>query len=397
MNNEQHRPSLLDVPISYFEYDQQQGSFANVPARQTTLRRIVNTTFYRSTIEAIRAETDKAVQERLKKQLAAFTPVSWLYHRRRDTSFAQKIRQQWPLLMGDVDKKDNPNVDMGQLKKHLARLSCVLLCADSVRGGLWFVVRLPDHQTPESLLAHFRHLQKVFSHKFGVALDTSKGGNPTDLRFVSYDANPYINEKASVMSGTYTRPKPKPYTVNYNGLNGQEESELLNWLIRYTEAAPEGQRHATLLKAATLAGGYIASGAVDEATVVYALETVFSQWPNSAKSHKTLRDGIDYGLKKPIYPNFRQEHQATLIKAPVAPASKAVTLLAGQNARPDSTPKTEQTQIERLTVEPSNDYSSVLVEANQPGAVPCISAKSFHKWQQQHEYFGRMGLASLNQ
>jgi hypothetical protein len=26
---------------------------------------------------------------------------------------------------------------------------------------------------------------------------------------------------------------------------------------------------------------------------------------------------------------------------------------------------------------------------------PCVSATAFHKWQQQHEYFGRMGLASL--
>ncbi|SOD99027.1 hypothetical protein SAMN06269250_6250, partial [Spirosoma fluviale] len=122
MDNQQYRPTLLDVPISFFAYDNQRSCFATVPAHQTTLRRIISTSYYRPTIDAIRAETDKAVQDQLKKQLPAITPVSMLYHRRRDTSFTQKIRQQWPLLMGDVDRKDNPGLDMAELKKHLSRL-----------------------------------------------------------------------------------------------------------------------------------------------------------------------------------------------------------------------------------------------------------------------------------
>lgn len=302
MDNQQHRPNLLDLPISFFEYDHQRHSFANVPIQTTSLRRIVKTAYYRPIIETIRTEPDKDKQDQSKKQLPAITPVSLLYHRRRDTTFAQKIRQQWPMLMGDVDKKDNPGLDMAELKKHLSRLPYLLLCAYSVRGGLWFVVRLPDEQTPATLAAHFRHLQKVFVEKFGVILDTSKGGNPTDLRFVSYDNAPFFNEQATIMAGTYTLPQLKPNIprpIQQGRYN--EPDELLNRLLRFVQEAREGQRHERLLKAATVAGGYIAAGRIGEQAAVYGFETVASEWPMFSKSQKTIRDGLRYGQAKPIY------------------------------------------------------------------------------------------------
>lgn len=299
MVNQQYRPNLLDVPISFFEPDQERGNFANVPAQQTTLRRIVSTKYYSPLIEAIRAEPDTTKQGELKKQLPAITPVTLLHHRKRDTPFTERIRQQWPLMMGDIDRKENPGVDMAELKTHLARLRYVLLCGYSVRGGLWFVMRLPDQQTPDTVAAHFRHLQKLFGQIFGVTLDKGKGGNPTDLRFVSYDADPYTNESATVMAGTYTPKPPRPRPFNYSRYEGQ----LLPRLVRFAQSAGEGQRHSTLLRAAKLAGGFVAMGRMDEQTAVYALETVASEWPMFSKSQKTIRDGIRHGLAKPIYPD----------------------------------------------------------------------------------------------
>lgn len=314
MDDQQYRPTLLDVPISFFEYDPTRNTFANVPARQTTLRRMVGTKYYGDVIQAIRIEPDKSAQDELKKRLPAFTPAALLHHRKRDTSFAEKIAQQRPVMMGDVDQKDNPGVDMAELKKHLARLRYVLLCGYSVRRGLWFVVRLPDHQTPETLAAHFRHLQKLFSQVFGIVLDSTKGGNPTDLRFVSCDTAPYLNETATVMKGTYTPPPPKPRPVDPGRFNGPDEGQLLTRLVRFTERAGEGQRHATLLKAAKLAGGYVAAGRMEEQTAVYALETVASEWPTFTKSQKTIRDGIRYGQTAPLYPEARVER--TTVRQP---------------------------------------------------------------------------------
>ena len=264
-----YRPNLLDVPVSVFAH-----AHATEPEGITTPRRIVTTRHYRSQVEAIRAEPDPNKQQEDKKQLRTVTPVARLHHRKADTSFAEKIAQQWPLMMGDVDTKDNPGVDMAELKRHLCRLPYVLLCAYSVRGGLWFVVRLPDYQTPDTLAAHFLYLKKLFSERYGVFLDQSKGGNPTHLRYVSYDPAPYLNEQATIMHRTYTPPQPKPRP--YNRSSQPDEGKLLTRLVRYAQSAGEGQRHETLLRAATTAGGYVASGLMDEQTAVYALETVAS-------------------------------------------------------------------------------------------------------------------------
>lgn len=367
-------PNLLDVPISFFEYDQQRNHFANAPSQETTLRRIVKTRFYRDTIEAIRTETDVTRQDQLKKQLPAITPVALLYHRRRDTTFAQKIKQQWPMLMGDIDRKDNPGVDMAELKIHLTRLPYVLLCAYSVRGGLWFVVRLPEDQTPETLAAHFRYLQRVFRERFGIVLDASKGGNPTDLRFVSYDAEPYLNENSTVMKGFYTPvPKPAFRTFPDRPTKPIDQHELLTRLVRNPQNAAEGQRHETLLKAAILAGGYVAAGRIDEQIAVYALETVASEWPNFSKSQKTIRDGISYGLVKPI-----DEPQAS----PYSSAAKAPPdNVTKTDSFPDSVPETDPTR-KRVPPEPANSDT------------PYIPI-NFFKWQRLYPPFNQLGLASL--
>ncbi|GAB3026576.1 hypothetical protein GCM10027185_27690 [Spirosoma pulveris] len=261
--------------------------------------------------------------------------------------------------MGDVDRKDNPGLNMAQLKKHLSRLPYVLVCSYSVRGGLWFIVRLPDQQNPETLAAHFRFLQQLFSKHFGVKLDASKGGNPTDLRFVSYDSAPYINESATVLAGMFTPPKPVPkqgYNIKQRHFNGQGEGQLLTWLVRFTEVATEGQRHLTLLKAATLAGGYIATGRIDEQTAIYALETVASEWPNFTKSQKTIRDGIRNGLTKPIYPEKQAQSKSQPVK--VNPGPLIVRTIAEQLACPGSILKPEEWQLERMIVQQCDYYPS---------------------------------------
>ncbi|MRS61215.1 BT4734/BF3469 family protein [Larkinella terrae] len=305
--------ALLDLPISFFEYDRQRQVFGNVPTQKTTLRRMVKTKYYREKIEAIRNEPNKGKQDELKKHLPAFTPAALLNHRKKDTTFDEKVIYQYPLMMGDVDLKDNVGIDMTELKKHISRLPYVLLCAYSVRGGLWFVVRLPDNQTPDTLSGHFRYLQKLFTDWFGIKLDGSKGGNPTDLRFVSYDPEPYINENPSVMAGIYNPPPPNMRV--FDSCYNTDDSQLLNRIINALRIAGAGERHIKLLKLARVIGGYIGAGRLDEQTAVYALETVASEWPNFTKSQKTIRDGIRNGKLAPIggsdskLQNYRQSHR----------------------------------------------------------------------------------------
>ncbi len=303
------QPSLLDVPISYFA-QRDNGYFANVPSQLTSLRRIVVTKYYKPLIEEIRSEVSPNRQKELKMRLPTISPVALLHHRKRNKSFSEKIRQQWPLLMGDIDRQDNPDINMAELKYHLSRIPYLMLCAESVRGGLWFVVRLPDHQTPDTLVAHFRYLQKLFTEEFGIFLDSSKGGNPTDLRFVSYDPNPYLNDEAMVMVGTYS-----PSTVVATKTTLQSvtkwqstdctENNILRRCITIIESATDGNKHLHLLKAATLVGGYVAGGMVDEYVAINTLEDVVRCLPNVAcftQAQRTIRDGIRNGKQRPLYP-----------------------------------------------------------------------------------------------
>ena len=72
-----------------------------------------------------------------------------------------------------------------------------------------------------------------------------------------------------------------------------------------------------------------------------------------------------------------------------------VSTIAEQEARPGAILKPDESQLERLAVEPCDTYPAEWDAPEPPGAVPTISAKSFHQWQQQHPYFSRHGVASL--
>lgn len=408
-SQEAYRPTLLDLPISFFEYDQQRNTFANIPSQVTTPRRIVATRFYQSPVEAIRTESDKARQTELKKQLPATTPVALLYHRKRDTTFEEKIIQQWPMLTGDIDQQDNPYTDMADLKRFLKRLPYLLLCAHSVRGGLWFIVRIPDQQTPETLAGHFRYLQKLFQDKFEIKLDSSKGANPTALRYVSFDPDPYLNDNPTVMLGTYTPPKLQPtppYTSNR--VSRTEMQSALRRCVQIIEDAPDGQKHAQLNRAAYTAGGYIAGGVIDEHDAITALEDAIRRKANVTDlraADTTIRNGVRDGKQQPIFEDQPESISSTLsvpflrrvtdgTQEAVPYTGHVVPAIAESSTLPDTIFTPDESQIERLTVESCDTYPK---EWDEPAAddKPKIRQQTFFEWQRNHPAFSRLGLPSL--
>ncbi|GAB2553676.1 BT4734/BF3469 family protein [Spirosoma areae] len=403
MDNQTLRPNLLDVPISIFA-----DTYKKQPEDVTTLRRITTTGFYKEPIEVIRQELDEHRQKDLKKKLRAFTPVALLNHRTKGFPVKEQVNHQWPLLMGDIDQQDNPDVDMNELKRHIARLPYVVLCSYSVRGGVWFVARLPDGQTPETLVAHFRYLQRLFSQKFGIALDGSKGNNPTHLRYVSYDAEPYFNEAAGVMSGQYTPPPiaPRNDRPAYRFPSGEFTRNALQRCVRLIEDAPDGQKHAQLNRAAFTAGGHIAGGVLDEADAITALEDAIRRKPNVADvraADRTIRDGIRDGKQQPIYAEpatsvvpktgratFKRE--SSVAKSDCDPI--IVSIIADHRVNPGSILRPTESQLERLTLDSCDTYPVEWDEPTPPNAVPMIKPMDFFDWQRKYPPFNRLGLAS---
>ena len=70
--------------------------------------------------------------------------------------------------------------------------------------------------------------------------------------------------------------------------------------------APDGEKHITLLKLATLFGGHIALGLFDENEIIVELyQTITSKrLKSNAAAMNTIRHGISYGKTKPFPPSF---------------------------------------------------------------------------------------------
>ena len=96
----------------------------------------------------------------------------------------------------DVDPEGNPNVsNWPALRDQLSLIREILYCGLSASGnGVWGIINVND---PTRYKEHFESLKKDFL-SFGIVLDRSKGGNPTDLRYYSYDQDAYIADEYSV-------------------------------------------------------------------------------------------------------------------------------------------------------------------------------------------------------
>jgi hypothetical protein len=103
-------------------------------------------------------------------------------------------RTGWIAL--DIDAKDNPHLeDAEAVRDAISNIVYVAFAGLSVSGnGVWGLVKVEDPQKQDQ---HFEQLQKDF-RKRGIILDSTKGKNPNDARFYSYDPEAYITKEFKV-------------------------------------------------------------------------------------------------------------------------------------------------------------------------------------------------------
>ena len=92
--------------------------------------------------------------------------------------------------------------------------------------------------------------------------------------------------------------------------------------------APDGERHIARRNNSRTAGGYIASGALSEGDVMHALVMAArynTDDPDAAE--RTVRDGIEYGKKSPLYPEMVD--RAAAVVGPESLQKKYSVKLAG--------------------------------------------------------------------
>ena len=385
-------------------------------------------TKYQPIVDRIRAESQKAKRDADKATLPAITPSGEFAYRAADKL---KPNGHSRLIQFDIDLKDNRHIrNYTELKAQIAKLPFVVYCGLSVSGtGLWGLVPIAY---PERHGQHFDALKRIFAH-YHIMLD-DKPRNVASLRGYSYDPAGYFARQVMLFE-LYDEPlPPKAHSFDFSRFADEDDAKLLHRIVRLVEEAGEGNRHGMLLKASRLAGGYVAAGRLDEQTVVYALETIASEWSMFVKSQKTIRDGIKYGQAAPIYPEERttpliinsktcsrptgktgkspepiestecvsipvesvQRVQPTVTRLESESVTVIVSTLDDWFATPNSILKPDESQLERLAVEPCETYPTEWDEPSPAGAVPIIKAITFFEWQRSKQSsFHQMGLASL--
>jgi len=188
---------------------------------------------------------------------------------------------------------DFDHVDVDQVKRVLATDSYVYACWISPSGdGIKCLVEISN---PERHRDHFRSLVKYFAETYGLNVDES-GINESRACFESYDSEIIVKDAdvyGGMISEKVQQPKNIVISTDYSKL------QIAANMIR---RAKDGEKHATLIRASVLIGGYISAGKIeeDEAFRVLVREISYRDVDSIEHAKSTILDGIEKGKSMPI-------------------------------------------------------------------------------------------------
>lgn len=163
-------------------------SFFGSEPRDSNLWWCLTTDRYKDKVNVIRAITDADLRAKKKKQLPGFTP-SGLFSERK----AKGLLQHSGYICLDLDSKDNQQINDWQAFIHDVgkRYSFIAFAGLSVSGNGAFLI-VPIKHTDRHT-QHFDALVKELAPFINV---DKSGRDVSRYRFVSYNADPYINKNA---------------------------------------------------------------------------------------------------------------------------------------------------------------------------------------------------------
>ena len=260
---------------------------------QVALSRILTGGKHLQTVQEVRSGRKEA-----KKKLPVIL-WSGKFSERKDSS----LEGHSGLIVLDFD-----HIDVEGSKNVLATDQYVFACWISPSGeGLKALVKIsnPNHHRD-----HFRALQAYFDKEYGLEVDPS-GINESRACFDSYDHDIVVNESSNVfgqMISEKALSQKASQTSHYTDYN---KLAVVSSMIRKAE---DGEKHAMLLKASLLCGGYISAGRMeeDEAIRVLEREIVRRDVDSIETARNTIRDGIEKGKMMPIREVIDSENQAKM-------------------------------------------------------------------------------------
>jgi len=211
------------------------------------------------------------------------------------------LKEHSSLIILDFDY-----VDVSDTKAKLAGDDHILSCWTSPSGqGVKALVRITN---PERHRDHFRALRAYFDKKYGLDVDKS-GINESRACYESYDSEIVIKD-GSIKFGHMLSKDPVPeLPIEDKPRSGGTDYTKVQIAVRMIERALDGEKHETLVKAAHLMGGYIASGKVEEHEAVRILhqEICKRDIVSEDQALKSIADAIEHGKLLPIHELIHRE------------------------------------------------------------------------------------------
>lgn len=124
-----------------------------------------------------------------KKTIPCYTPSGVFSHRSIDG-----LTEYTGILSLDIDKKDNPDIDLQAIMNQLESNDYIRCYHKSV-GGEGYAVYIEVDSEPEYHNQAFEAVEKAFRDKYGIIIDKACK-DVSRLRFVSADSKLYYNRKS---------------------------------------------------------------------------------------------------------------------------------------------------------------------------------------------------------
>ena len=188
--------------------------------------------------------------------------------------------------------------------------------------NIWFIFRSPsgtglkcgirakDIKTDEDIKKLYAAVERYFRETYSLKIDPSCK-DIARLTFVSYDPKLFVNPTPFY----FNIPKwIKPFEQKFyappeqnNGWKSKYGQKVLDSCCLEISQSAGGQLHDTRLRMSLLVGGYIATGFIDEAQALSALEIAVGASGSTKipQAMKTVQDGIKEGKTKPLQPEKR--------------------------------------------------------------------------------------------
>jgi hypothetical protein len=264
-------------------------------------------------IDELRNEKDEKRKAILKKKLPCIC-FSGKFLTRSD----KDLTEHSGYIILDFDKLDNAE----EFKISLKRFNFIYSAFISPSGnGVKAIVKIPP--IIEKHRGYYRGILKVFPELDSTSINESR------ICFESVDANLWINENAVKFTDYVEVENIKTKDVKTKKATKTDYSKV-NISLEMIRNSIDGGKHATLLKASKLMGGYIATGYVEENEAIRLLEKEINDKgvDNFDTARQTILDGINYGKTEPI---IEEPIKQTKVKSTINLNDNDFSFLADEN------------------------------------------------------------------